>query len=475
MNQSADGGGRGAAGLAALTKWAVKGAAKETAGVVVDGAAGEARPQEAEGWLNTVLRPLIRLLLIGIGEFQRNELSLRASALTYTVLLSLVPFLALSTAVIKGLGGDDQMRQLAYSYVNSLEQAEPEGQAKLPEPGEIKTAPAGEGAEEAKGEPPARLTEHLHDALEQIFDYVDRTDFATLGSLGMAGILLSVLLVLNHIEAAMNAIWKVERGRTLLRKFADYIALLIVLPIAGNIAFAAAAFLESPALAAWLTVLIPFAWLHTLLLKMVPVLVIALVLYAIYIFFPNTKVETPPALCSATLAAIGWFSLQNLYISLQVGVANYNAIYGSFASLPLFLVWVYLGWLFILGGAQMAFAWQHRQSFQLLPPSSDPALRLACAMAILARVRAALAAGKGLQRQELAESIDDYPTQLSLQIIDELTDAGHLHLSQRDNRLLPAQAGGSVGDLSSPTPGPDGPTQPTGTVPEGCPAPPPSA
>jgi membrane protein len=389
-----------------------------------------ARKKGDDGPLLAAARSLVRLLLIAVGEFQRNELSLRASALTFTILLSLVPMLALSTAVVKGLGGDDRMRQLSYSYVASLEEAELDDTA----------TSTGENEAAAARSEAANLTGHLRAALDRIFDYVDRTNFTTLGSIGMAGILLSVLLVLGHIEAAMNAIWKAAAGRTLLRKLADYLALLVVLPIAGNVAFAAAAFLESPALAAKLTTLLPFAWMQTVLLKMLPVLVISVVLYAIYIFFPNTRVENLPAFCGATLAAIGWFSLQNLYISLQIGVANYNAIYGSFASLPLFLVWVYLGWLFVLGGAQLAFAWQHRHSFPLLPPTADATLRLDCAFTIMARVQAGFLGGDILRQSDLVTGITAYPPELVAQLTTELVATGHLHTSASDGRLLPARA-----------------------------------
>jgi len=387
-------------------------------------------PPPAKRPLLAVLRSLLRLGLIAVSEFRRNNLSLRAGALTYTILLSMVPILAMSTALVKGFGGGDQLREIAYSYVANLEEAE--GKPPVSEdPAALATDP-GEG----------RLTDHLRSALDRVFDYVDRTNFTTLGALGMAGILATVLLVLSHIEAALNAIWHVACGRSVLRKLSDYLTLLILLPIAANIAFAAGAFLESQALAEKFAILVPFSWLQTLLLQLLPVLVIALTLFIIYLFFPNTRVETLPALSGAALAATGWFTLQNIYITLQVGVANYNAIYGSFATLPLFLVWVYLGWLFVLGGAQLAYALQHLDSHQLAPLTATPALRLACAFDSIEQIETGNRTRRAVTDEDLAAGMPVYPAGLVKDVLADLITAGLLHRSQSDGRLLPAGPGG---------------------------------
>jgi membrane protein len=386
-------------------------------------------PPPANRPLLAVLRGLLRLGLIAVGEFRRNNLSLRAGALTYTILLSLVPMLAMSTALVKGFGGGDQLRESAYAYIATLEEAEG------------KPLTSADSAALATDPTEGRLTFHLRSALDRVFDYVDRTNFTTLGALGMAGILASVLLVLSHIESALNAIWKVAYGRSVLRKISDYLTLLILLPIAANIAFAAGAFLESQALAEKFAILVPFSWLQTLLLQLLPVLVIALTLFIIYLFFPNTRVETLPALSGAALAATGWFALQNIYISLQVGVANYNAIYGSFATLPLFLVWVYLGWLFVLGGAQLAYALQHLDSHQLAPFNATPALRLACAFDSIEQVETAIQTRRAVTEEDLAAGMPVYPPGLVKDVLADLITAGLLHHSESDGRLLPAGPG----------------------------------
>ncbi len=382
-------------------------------------------------YFSSALRYLVRLLLIIYNEFKINELSLRSSALTYAILLSLVPMLAMSTAIVKGLGGGDQLRQAAYSYLETLEKSNGLNITKTTEA----TAP---GTTADSPQKTATLTNHLRSAIDKLFDYVDRTNFATLGTIGVVGILLSILVVLGNIESAMNAIWKVSAGRSIGRKIADYLTLLILMPLSINVAFAASAFLKNPVLASKMDIFIPGEWLQALLLKPIPIFFIALTFCAMYIFFPNTKVKTVPALLSATLAAILWFGVQNVYIGLQVGVAKYNAIYGSFATLPLFLVWMYLGWVFILTGAQVAFALQNCKTYRLVEIPDGPSLKLGAAFDIMDRVYNSLLTQQSTTSSGLADQLPHHSQVIIGNVVEQLIEAGQLHVSQTDRRLLPA-------------------------------------
>ena len=368
--------------------------------------------------ISTATRQLLRIILITIKEFNNNDLSLRSSALTYTVLLSLVPMLAMSTAVVKGLGGGDQLREAAYSYIDTLEQ----------------TAPKEQPAHSQE-----RLTDHLRSAADKLFDYVDRTNFATLGTIGMIGILFSVVLVLSNIESAMNAIWKVQDGRSIVRKIADYLTLVILMPISINVAFAASAFLANPKLASKIDVVIPLAWLQTFLLQLLPVFFIALTLYVIYIFFPNTKVKTLPAVFGSILAAFLWFSVQNVYITLQVGVAKYNAIYGSFATLPLFLIWMNLGWMFILAGAQVAYAVQNMKTYRLTRIPAKPSQNLAAAFDIINLTYSSFEQKKAITVSDICAQLPEYPEAVLQEVVAQLQDAAVLHLSLSNKQLLPSE------------------------------------
>ncbi len=380
--------------------------------------------------LRTVVHFLVRLTLITAHEFRRNALSLRAGALTFTVLLSLVPILAISTAVVKGLGGGNQLRNAAYSYIESLEENSALPQQQSPREIAQTNTPSPDQGE--------NLTDHLRSAVNKLFNYVDKTNFATLGSIGVAGILLSAILVLSYIEKAMNAIWNVPAGRSPLRKITDYLTLLVIMPISINLTFAASAFLKNPALASKVDRVVPLVWLQTLLLKAAPILIIALTFYIVYIFFPNTKVKTLPALIGSTLAAILWFVVQNVFITLQIGVAKYNAIYGSFATFPLFLIWIYLGWMFILSGAQVAFACQNITAYRLVTPAPVPSLKLSAAFDIMDAVYLAFDANSPLTDDSLAGVLPQYPAPVISEVLTLIASAGLVHTSQSDNRLLPA-------------------------------------
>jgi membrane protein len=385
------------------------------------------RPLAEPSLLYGPLHFLARLVLITITEFNRNSLSLRSGAMTYTVLLSLVPILALSTAVVKGLGGGDQLRKAASTYVESLE----ESASLFPKDLIVEQIP------NSPGESGATLTDHLRSAIDQLFDYVDKTDFAAIGTFGVLGILLSVILLLSNIESAMNTIWKVPDGRSLLRKIADYLTLLILMPLSINVAFAASAFLKNPTLASHVDVFIPFPWMQALLLNALPVVFIAVTFYVMYLFFPNTRVRTRPAVLGAVLAAVLWFGVQNIYISLQIGVSRYNAIYGSFATLPLFLVWIYLGWIFILTGAQVAYAAQHVKEYRIVPLAVTPALRLSLAFDIMDRVYYNFIEAQPTTKDNLTDFLSAYPAHLVAEVIAVLEKSGIVHISQSSERLLP--------------------------------------
>ncbi len=123
---------------------------------------------------------------------------------------------------------------------------------------------------------------------------------------------------------------------------------------------------------------------------------------------------------------------------MQVGVANYNAIYGSFATFPLFLVWMYLGWMFVLAGAQIAYTIQNLNSFKLVPASTIPSIRLSAAFDILTQVQLAFQEHTLLTKEALVEKLPDYESAVIEDITDELSDAEFLFCVGEDNRLLPS-------------------------------------
>jgi membrane protein len=346
------------------------------------------------------LRSLLRILLIMAHEFNATNISLRASALTFSVVLAMVPLLAMSTAILKGLGNGDQMRIAAYRLIDQLD---PEAGAEAAKKEETVLSSTPAAASSTQPEPPPSLNRHLHNAVDFIFDYVENTNFAALGAFGIAGLLIVVITVLNAVEDAMNAIWHTRRGRPLFRKIMDYLALLVLLPISVNIALAAEAVLKSQKIMERIAAVIPSAWTIGLIFKLLPFVFITLSLMMMYLFFPSVKVRTGAALCGALFGAVFWFIVQRLYVMLQVGVANYNAIYGSFATVPLFLVWMQLGWMFILLGAALAYAIQNRNHYRLPGAESTARQQLQQAFDVLLTVYSNFACAAATEEERLAD------------------------------------------------------------------------
>jgi membrane protein len=319
-------------------------------------------------------RICLRIIVIMRKEFSRTHLAIRASALTYAILLSLVPILALTASILKGLGNDEHLKQAAIRFITQLEAPVLSPPTAIPpdrpiieavpiEP-PLPTDPASAASPTINKPSTVSATTHLYRAIDLIFQYVDRTNFATLGIVGVLGLICVVLFVLASIEEAMNVIWHTRRGRPLFRKLMDYMAVLILLPLSLNIALAAEAMLASQRVMEHLAEFLPSPWMVVLSVKLLPFSCTVLTLMIVYLFFPHVKVKTSAALTGAVFATIFWFIFQKLYVVLQVGVANYNAIYGSFASIPLFLIWLQIGWTFILLGASLAYAMQHHQDYQ---------------------------------------------------------------------------------------------------------------
>ena len=332
-------------------------------------------------------RRCLRILAIMYQEFFRTHLAIRASALTYTIILSLVPILALSTAILKGLGNDEQLKLAATRFIEQLEPPAPlpnEGRNML-DAAQIEPLRL-DPALPSTGQTRVSMTTHLHQAVEIIFQYVNRTNFAALGILGVIGLIGVVILLLSSIEDAMNAIWHTHKGRSFFRKIMDYLALLILLPISLNIALAAEAILASKKIMTHVSMIVPSAWLPAFVIKLVPFVFIVITLMIMYLFFPHVKVKTGAALAGAVFAAIFWFIFQKIYIVLQVGVASYNAIYGSFATIPLFLIWLQIGWTFILLGASLAHAIQENQHYNISDATLSPQRLLQIAFDILQTV-----------------------------------------------------------------------------------------
>ena len=269
-------------------------------------------------------RGLCRLFfLVGYG-FVKDQTVIRAAALTFTTILSIVPFLAVAFSISKGFGFQNtgRMRELILS-----------------------------------------LTTGQPEVADKIIEYIDRTNVQALGWVGVVTLLFTVLSLVGTIEKAFNVIWGVSKGRSAWRRITDFFPIILFGPIFMFVASSFNFSLQNQEVISTLMSFEAIGYLESLFLKAVPYLLIILAFSMMYAFVPNTQVRLRAAFIGGVVGGVLWQMAQWLYINWQVGAVKYNAIYGSFAQFPLLLVWIYISWVIVLLGSQVSYAWQNINSF----------------------------------------------------------------------------------------------------------------
>jgi membrane protein len=269
------------------------------------------------GW-KTRLIQAARVLFAVFRDLQQGQLTLRAMSLVYTTLLSLVPLLAVSFSVLKAFGVHNQIEPLLHNLL----------------------APLG-----PKG---AEITTN-------IIGFVENMKVGVLGAIGMALLFYTVVSLMQKIEGAFNYTWRVSQARPLYQRFSDYLSVLLIGPVLIFSAIALTGSMMSNSFVAWLSGFAVFGSLIELLTRLMPYLLIISAFTFIYIFIPNTRVKIGPALCGALVAGFLWDSAGRVFATVVLTSTNYVAIYSAFATLIFFLIWLYVGWLILLIGANIAF------------------------------------------------------------------------------------------------------------------------
>ncbi len=383
-------------------------------------------PKPGEPYWEIILRAIVRIFFIVSREFSRNLITIRAGALTFTIIFSMVPALALGSAVLKGLGASGELKTIAYKMIDEFA---PVYQKSLAKEGNYTTEGTTEG-EISKEQVAVRLKK----IVDKIFEYVNQTNFTALGAIGVITLIGVIFSTIANIEDAMNAIWHAHKGRSIGRRLMNYFAILIILPLAANVGFAAIAAVESPAIWQKLQYFLPMAKVVKLGLRVLPILVVIIAFILLYKFLPNTKVAFIPACIGGGVGGIAWLIVMAIYIKLQIGVARYNAIYGSFATVPLVLLWIYTGWLIFLTGAELSFALQtwrrHLPSQIIMKPSHIFSLCLD----VMGQVYLDFEKGKTSKVAILAKRMG-CPDALVRKAVDELLAAKYLRRIHNRYRL----------------------------------------
>lgn len=282
------------------------------------------------------LHPKLKLTYVVSREFFEGELTLRATSLVYTTLLSLAPLLAVSFSVLKAFGVHNQMEPVLHHFLLPL-------------------GPRGE------------------EITTRIIQYVENLKVGALGSIGLGLLFYTVVSLIQKIESAFNHVWRIKRERPFLRRFSDYLSVLLIGPV---LVFSAVGATASVMQTSFIQTLLEFEVLGKALVamsKLLPYLLVIGGFTFIYAFLPNTKVRFGNALVGGAVAGVLWETTGLLFAFFITTSTKYDAIYSSLAILILFMIWLYISWLILLVGAQVAY---YRQNPQMMNLTKKEPLRL---------------------------------------------------------------------------------------------------
>ncbi len=283
---------------------------------------------------NVCLRAMRTVLALG-RDLVYGQLNLRAMSLVYTTLLSIVPLLALSFSILKAFGVYNQMQPILLNFLS----------------------PLGEMGEEVT---------------RNIVGYIDKVKVGVLGTLGLALLVYTSVSLVQKIEESFNYIWHIPRPRSFGDRFSRYFSVLMVGPILVFSALGITASVMNIELIQELLAIDVLGYSIRIISRLMPYLLIIAAFTFAYIFIPNTRVRFVPALIGGVAAGVAWQTAGWIFASFVVSSNNYAAIYSSMAILILFMIWLYLSWLILLFGANVAFYVQHPE--YLYARSGEPRL-----------------------------------------------------------------------------------------------------
>lgn len=271
----------------------------------------------------------LRTILLTARDFDQDKCQLRASALTFYSLLSIVPVFAMAFGVAKGFGLEKRLEsQLLEKFAGQQE------------------------------------------IISRVIVFADsllkNTKGGMIAGVGVLVLFWSVVKMLSHIENSFNEIWQVKEHRTLGRKLSDYLSIMLVSPVLLIVSGSATVIVTTQAgiILERLAFLGPLGSVIIFVLSLLPYFLAWILFTFIYVIVPNTRVRLKSAFYAGVVAGSTYQVVQWAYINLQIGLAEYNAIYGSFAALPLFLAWLQLSWVIVLFGAEFSFADQNVDTYE---------------------------------------------------------------------------------------------------------------
>jgi len=358
----------------------------------------------------------LRIVVLAVRGFDEDKCRLRASALTFFSLLSFAPIIALAFGIAQGFGFEKLLERQLYEKF----------------PGQDKVL--------------GQMVGFAHAMLEN-------TKGGMIAGIGLIILLWTVIKMLGHIERSFNEVWEISEGRSIGRKFSDYLSIILIAPVLVIVSSSMTVFIKTQieVIAQRVTVIGLISPIIFSAFTLLPYIMIWTLFTFIYIIVPNTKVNFSSGFLAGIVAGTVFQISQLLYISFQVGVAKYNAIYGSFAALPLFLMWLQFSWLIVLFGAEISFAHQNVDTYEFetdFKRISFGYKKLLALLIVHLIVKKFTAGQKPLNAAEISHKLE-IPVRLVRQILHELVQSSMLSETRtEDEKTFSFQPACDISDLT---------------------------
>jgi len=347
----------------------------------------------------------LKIIVLAARGFLNDKVQLRASALTFYSLLSIIPVAAIAFAIAKGFGLDQNMKQLLTDKFQAQQEV-------------------------------------LNWLLQNASNAIEDTRGGYIAGVGMIVLFWSVMSLLHHIENSFNHIWQIRSSRPWYRKFTDYLTIMLIAPVFIILSSSIKVFIGTE-LAEYITrapILDFFKPLISFLFRMAPYIISWITLTILFIIMPNTKVKFLPALISGIIAGSILQGLQRLYIDLQFGISKLSAIYGSFAAVPLLILLLQSSWIIVLLGAEISFANQNISRYEFESDSlniSNYQKRALVIMILHMIIRNFSIGEKPISAENIANNLK-IPARLAIDILQDLSNVklvSEIHENEHKERL----------------------------------------
>jgi len=358
----------------------------------------------------------LRVVVLAVRGFAEDKCKFRASALTFYSLLAVVPVIAMMFGIAKGFGLEKRV--------------------------ELELLQKMQGQEEVA----KKIIAFANSLLEN-------ASGGFIAGIGVAFLFWAIIKVLSNIENSFNDIWGVKTPRTFGRKFSDYLSMILVCPFLLIMASSATVLISTQVrhMIQQFPIFSAIGPLIMFLLKLLPYCTLWITFTFVFIFMPNTKVKLSSAFLGGVVAGTIFQIVQWGYITFQIGAAKYSAIYGSFAALPLFLLWLQISWLVVLFGAELAFAHQNVETYEFEQDclsASNSFKKLLALLITHQLVKNFCKAEQPFDAAKISHTLE-IPIRLVRQILFELVGAGVLcEVKINDGRDLAYQPAIDAGKLT---------------------------